>query len=66
MSDDVVTALREGKFELDCISMELAQNTDQDPIRYKGKGYIRKTLDDRLQFKLFGSETIGMDPFKHL
>jgi hypothetical protein len=54
--NDLVSAFRSGKFEIDCLEMRLTQHKAQDPITYAGPGYIRLTDDGNLEFKIYARE----------
>jgi hypothetical protein len=44
--DKIIEAVRGGKLQIDFISLTLVQNTTDNPIEYRGTGYIRQTDDD--------------------
>jgi len=64
--DDLLTALKQRKLELDCFEMTVVQNSSAKPICYKGRGYIRQGENDTLSFKLYASETKNTDAFANL
>jgi hypothetical protein len=63
---DLITAFKQHRLELDCIEMTLVQRVEANPISFRGKGYIRHTVDDILTFKLFTEETKNTDMFNDL
>jgi hypothetical protein len=59
--DDLLTKFEEKRFEFDCPQMELTQANATNPVTFKGKGFVRQTSDDQLEFKMFATETAGTD-----
>lgn len=54
--DDRIAALKAGKLRLDCVEMELVQDGVDNPIHYRGKGYIEQTSDGGLTMKVYSTE----------
>jgi len=63
---EIIPAFKQRTLELDCVHMALTQNTDNSPIAYTGKGYIRQTNDDRLSFKIYVVEAGNTDKVRDL
>ena len=61
--NEVISAFREGNFEVDCIQMQLTQNTDANPIVYSGRGFIRLTQNGRFEFKIYATEVSNITAF---
>jgi hypothetical protein len=66
IADDLIKALKQLKLEIDCFEMALVQNLPENPVSYRGKGYIRQTENDTLTFKLYASETKNIDATKYM
>jgi hypothetical protein len=62
--DQIVEAFRGGKLQIDFISLTLVKNTSDNPIKYRGTGYIRQTDDNTLTLQLYSVETKNTDHFK--
>jgi hypothetical protein len=56
-ADDLITALERQTFEIESPRIILTQNTEINPIIFKGKGHVRQTEDDALAFELFATES---------
>jgi hypothetical protein len=54
---EITSDFRRRAFEIDCIDILLVQKASERPMRFRGKGYIRQTVDDRLTCKVFVDET---------
>ena len=63
---EIISAFKQRTLELDCVHMVLTQNTDNSPIAYTGKGYIRQTSDDQLSFKIYVAEAGNTDKVRDL
>ena len=63
---EIIPAFKQRTLELDCVHMVLTQNTENSPIAYTGKGYIRQTSDDRLSFKIYVVEAGNTDKVRDL
>jgi hypothetical protein len=50
---DLITALKEGILHLDCVHMELSQNTEANPKGFIGKGYIYQDPEGIISFRLY-------------
>jgi hypothetical protein len=66
IADDLIKALKQLKLEIDCFEMALVQNLPENPVSYRGKGYIRQTENDTLTFKLYASETKNIDATRYM
>lgn len=51
-----IEKLRNGTWEIDCPRMTLCQDSEDEPDTYRGGGYIKRTDDGSLSFKLFDAE----------
>ena len=58
LNEDEITALRDGKLELDCVSMTLAKSDGSKT--YSGPGYIRQNLNGKFEGRLFASGQLDM------
>jgi hypothetical protein len=56
MIDSLISSLKAGTLQIDCVEMILAQNTALNPITYKGSGYVRQNENGKLTFKLYAIE----------
>jgi hypothetical protein len=64
--DDAITALKSGKFEIDCIAMTLTQNSGENAPTFCGNGYIRQDAAGAIQFKLYANSFANTDSFSML
>jgi hypothetical protein len=49
---EIASDFRRRAFGIECIDMLLVQKTAERPMRFRGKGYVRQTADDRLTCKI--------------
>jgi hypothetical protein len=63
---EIIPAFKQRTLDLDCVHMILSQTTENAPVTYSGKGYIRQSNDDRLSFKIYVSETTNTDKYHDL
>lgn len=59
--EKTIADFQQRKLQIDFVEFVLIQNRADDPISYRGTGYIRQTADDVLTFTLYAVETL-----KHL
>lgn len=60
----IIEAFQGGTLQIDFIELVLVQDTDTDPIAYRGTGYIRQTETDSLTLRLYAVETQNTDFMK--
>ncbi|MEA2095258.1 MAG: hypothetical protein U9P73_01005, partial [Candidatus Cloacimonadota bacterium] len=60
MNKDIVKEIKESVFQLDCINIELIQNTKNNPKIYSGPGLIYQEKDGALKYKMFPPEDINI------
>jgi hypothetical protein len=53
MLEEMVGALQQGKWEIDCVEMALAQNDIEQPMSFSGPGYLRQDEDGMVTFKVY-------------
>jgi hypothetical protein len=63
---EIISKFKQRTLELDCIDMTLVQNQPALPISYEGKGYIRQSTNDRLEFKIYAIKIQNTDVVRHL
>lgn len=54
---EMTSDFRRRALEIGCVEMLLVQRASEIPIRFKGKGYIHQTVDDKLTCKIFAEES---------
>lgn len=60
----IISDFKQGKLQVDFLELTLSQNSFSDnAISYKGRGYIRQTEEDVLEFKLYANVTVNSDLF---
>jgi hypothetical protein len=64
--NDTIQDFKHGRLQIDCGEMTLVQMNEENPISYRGKGYIRHTSDDNLMFKIFVDQIKNNDKFRDL
>jgi hypothetical protein len=62
--DKIIEALQGGTLQIDFIELVLVQNTENEPIEYRGTGYIRQTETGALTVRLYSVETKNTDFIK--
>jgi hypothetical protein len=63
---EILSDLQRRALEIDCFHMSLVQNLPENPISFKGNGYIRQTRDDKLECKIYVEKTDNTDQLKWL
>jgi len=61
---EIISDFRSRALDIDCFDMSLTQKVPENPILFKGKGYIRQTADDKLKCKLYAEKTVNTDLWK--
>jgi hypothetical protein len=53
---DLIVALKQGRLNIDCVRMELVQNSQHEPVKYIGGGYIKQDDNGVIIFKIYTKE----------
>lgn len=53
LNQKIVTSFFNGEMHEECISMVLSQNTEDSPIIFKGKGYIKQNKSKSIHFTIY-------------
>ena len=53
---DLIVALKQGRLNIDCVRMELVQNSQHKPVKYIGGGYIKQDDNGVIIFKIYTKE----------
>jgi hypothetical protein len=64
--DKIIEAFQGGTLQIDFIELMLVQNTQNEPIEYRGTGYIRQTETGAMTVRLYSVETKNTDFMKDL
>jgi hypothetical protein len=63
---DLVAALKNNKLHIDCVCMELTQNTESSPIRHTGLGYIFQDEGEIICFRMYVNRSQNFSMRAHL
>jgi hypothetical protein len=61
---DIASDLQRHTLEIDCFELFLAQRASENPVSFKGKGYVWQSAEDKLECKIFVEETKNTDQWK--
>jgi hypothetical protein len=64
--DKIIEAFHGGTLQIDFIELVLTQNAVDDPIEFRGTGYIRQTETGGIAVRLYSVETKNTDFIKDL
>jgi hypothetical protein len=63
---DLIAALKDNKLHIDCVCMELTQNTESSPIRHTGLGYIFQDEGEIICFRMYVHRSQNFSMRAHL
>jgi len=63
---DLIMALKQGCLNIDCVTMELVQNSQENPVKYIGRGYIKQDENGVLNFKIYTNEVENLNEASEL